>query len=161
MPTVYASESTPLFCSHTAGQSLRAAGLSEAQLDAVINAVKMASDGSFLSAKQLISTTLAAHDVEIDRKLALQMSETATRLTELKDELKTLQNADYRELEKEIDDVLSKIDVQLSDRDSSRRELAEQIDAKLERLENRILRFAFTTTVSAGTLGLAMWRLML
>ena len=102
-----------------------------------------------------------AHELDVERKLTAHMTETMTLITDLKDELKTLENADYRELEKEIDDVGSKIDTAMAERDYSRRELTEQIDAKLERLENRILRFAFTLAASATTIALAVWRLIL
>jgi HPt (histidine-containing phosphotransfer) domain-containing protein len=159
--TNYAPEPVPPFCTHTAAQSLRASGLTEAQLDAVIAVIKRAAEGSSSNAQAAISTGKVAHELDVERKLTAHMTETMTLIADLKDELKTLENTDYRELEKEIDDVGSKIDTAMAERDYSRRELTEQIDAKLERLENRILRFAFTLAASGTTLGLAVWRLML
>ena len=105
--------------------------------------------GNLETLKKRVQGTLRTDDIAIHR-ISLAPEGFEARFSALS-----------RTYEYRIDDVGSKIDTAMAERDYSRRELTEQIDAKLERLENRILRFAFTLAASGTTLGLAVWRLML
>ena len=93
-------------------------------------------------------------------------------LATLRDELKKLETDDYKKLEEELDELEQRHHRQLQDlfaemkmleerRNSTRQHLNEQIDTKLERMENKMIRWSLGFGGTVALLGLGVTRLIL
>lgn len=165
--------SPPSFDSHEMAVRLRNAGFNEAKTDALVSALSRATLASEERGTAAMATTTShlADRVTMDTRVHKLELELHDGLASLRNELKSLEVEDFRKLEEELDNIESKlhehiqrmshdINVVNERRNATRLQLEEAFATKLERLENRLIRWALGFGGTVALVGLGALRLL-
>ena len=168
-------EAPPPFDTHAAARILRDAGIEPTKVDALVQALSLCSrQTEVVLASQLKLEVLrreSSNEAKIEKRLASSELRLTTSLATQRDELKSLETADYKKLEEELDHleqrhhsafqkIMSEMVLLEQRRNSTRAELDEGFNTKLERLENKVMKFAFGATLGLAGVGVGILRLV-